>query len=85
MTLFYSAVASAGARIFYAYGNKISLPLPLPLASLLKPEIATDFRRRHLCIGIQKSVHDTWCLLPWLVWSSNPPLSEWTRMSFTEI
>lgn len=82
MTLFCSAVASAGARIFYAYGNKISLPLPLPLASLPKPEFATDFRKRHFALGAHALVHtDTknlkrgGCYLSWLG-LQRPPLNE---------
>lgn len=44
-------------EFFYACGNKISLPLPLPLASLSKPEIATDFRKRHFTLGAFTLVH----------------------------
>lgn len=60
-------------EFFYAYGNKISLPLPLPLASLPKTEIATDFRNRHFTLGAYMLVHShrnpytTWGCLGCLV------------------
>lgn len=62
-------------EFFYAYGNKISLPLPLPLASLPKTEIATDFRNRHFTLGAYMLVHShteipTQPGVVWAVWSS---------------
>lgn len=44
-------------EFFYACGNKISLPLPLPLASLPRPGITTDFRRWHIILGIYTLVY----------------------------
>lgn len=72
-------------ELFCAYGNKISLPLPL--ASLPKPEIATDFRKRHFTHDACRLVHTHreiraqcgGCYLSWFGLQS-PPLREWIRM-----